>query len=1772
MNNLTQQTKKILKVLKDKRLIIGSSVLLVALVVSFVFSPYFADQIKAASYTTTWSTQGDFQNNTITGQGATTITNTDTTTTSGSAIISLQNPSNASETFTATTNIDTANSTATISGGALVRNTTGSSTDLFSSAGFSTNFTVVTNKHLWLITEDPTSGTLFVSNEGVLNSSARIGKYDPATDTLTADVLYNIGATNRTIRSIAYSTSTSLVYFGGGAGSGSTAAVIFGSYNPSTGAISNLTSNITSAFGSGNGSSNNENGIWKIITAPGGGTLYLFGWDTSGNSVLASYNTSSNTVTNLTSSSGLSGFVSTKKLRYATFDSTNNIYYGGGTAGLFFKYSPSSGTATDLSSVIGSSDTLRVTADNSGTAIYVTDTTISGGCTDLIKYIIASNSITTYSTGSSICANNGSFFHSGNGYLYLFGENASSVSTLGYFNPSDASFTTLFSAAGGQLLSVSDTSAVVFAIENYGDRLYIQTDKNDFIRYDAPPATQSAQSVALDSLSTNIPYATLTKNDAVGTGAITYYLSNDGGSNWQTATSGSQVNFSTNGSSLKWKVSLTENATVYDLTISYNSYYATSTIANLKQDAVGDAQWISISWNGSTPSGSVIKFRSRGATSAQGAGALTSASWSPYYTTSGASITNESSVTLPTYRYFEIELTLESGSSGMNTPTLTDFTVTYAINAPPAFDTSYPSASGSGVFAEHVATSTDSEWGNTIFSYRIKDEDTNSGTYTPGYVTPTFEYRLTSNGSWTSIGSAYLTSGATSNKAVSQASYTTYTAYWDAESQIGETYSAAAQIKVSLNDNEVIYNTASASTTAFILDTRKPTTTLTIDGSVNTVTLVASDNSLIKDYQLSNNSNYSADGSNAISGSWQTATSTSFSLTTSWVLTGTSSQTVYYQMRDIYGNNKTGSAVAPIAPASAEIQDISTPSSSLYREFIAWTPYTSATGATFSKYEVYRSTNGSSYSLLANVTDSATNYYLDTSVASTTTYYYKVRSVDSDGDVSGYSSVVSDQPDGQGGTDTVAPNVTSVSISDIKNTSAKVTFTTDELSTGRADYGLTNSFGSTASSTSYVTSHSVYITGLTPSTTYYVRARATDVAGNVGTNDNSGAGYSFTTAGGTVISNVTISNLTDNSAEIFWNTSTDSSSYVDYSTDSTLATYSTVGSASLVGGSNPFQHRVTISSLSSATRYYFRVRSIDGSSNTTTDDNTGSFYNFLTTLDQTAPVISNISTPVLSPNAVVVVWQTDEDATSAVMFGTTASTSVGSYASTTPTDTTKSIYHVVTITPLTAETTYYYRVQSKDAANNTTTSSENSFTTTEEGEITVITVGGGGGSSNTDTTPPSINDIKIKDITPFEATAAFTTSEETYAFALYSPVNSSSTAFLHNTGNLDWSTAKNIRLKSLRMGTPYRYAIKAVDKGGNAALSKEGRFETPFLSEGDAESVLSDSSITDRLTDLVESALPSLAPPFIEKPEIEEVGEDYAIINFKTNLRSYGLVAYATDKDFVDKKDYSAESSNLDERKKEHRFTVSQLVPNTKYHIVAKGFVFPEAIGRSSDITFTTKAAKASGRVVSIKNNSIRLEWTTAEPTTSSVLYTNEKTKERAIKEDDIPTTNHSVTLENLTPGTTYTLKAYGLNSLGNKIEVEKEFTVTTSKDITPPKISSLKIDSSLVPGRNDRVQAIVRWKTDEPSTSVVFYEEGSGSKEELSRRADAGESKTTDHVVVIGGLKTGSIYQIEVSSEDEAGNLEKLPVRTIITPRPSESIVDIIFKNFEDNFRFLKK
>ncbi|MCK5398057.1 MAG: pre-peptidase C-terminal domain-containing protein, partial [Thermoplasmata archaeon] len=152
----------------------------------------------------------------------------------------------------------------------------------------------------------------------------------------------------------------------------------------------------------------------------------------------------------------------------------------------------------------------------------------------------------------------------------------------------------------------------------------------------------------------------------------------------------------------------------------------------------------------------------------------------------------------------------------------------------------------------------------------------------------------------------------------------------------------------------------------------------------------------------------------------------------------------------------------------------------------------------------YGTTTG--YGSTATGSSGATYHTVSLSgLSASTTYHYRVKSTDSSSNV-GISSDYTFTTQSAG--DTTPPVISEISGSSITSTSATITWITDESSTSTVNYGTTTGYGSTATGSGGVTSHSVPLSGLSPSTTYHCRVVSTDTAGNTATSTD----RTFTTA------------------------------------------------------------------------------------------------------------------------------------------------------------------------------------------------------------------------------------------------------------------------------------------------------------------------------------------------------------------------------------------------------------------------------------------------------------------------------------------------------------------------------------------------------------------------------------------------------------------------------------------------------------------------------------
>ncbi|HEV8468572.1 MAG TPA: S8 family serine peptidase [Candidatus Limnocylindria bacterium] len=95
-----------------------------------------------------------------------------------------------------------------------------------------------------------------------------------------------------------------------------------------------------------------------------------------------------------------------------------------------------------------------------------------------------------------------------------------------------------------------------------------------------------------------------------------------------------------------------------------------------------------------------------------------------------------------------------------------------------------------------------------------------------------------------------------------------------------------------------------------------------------------------------------------------------------------------------------------------------------------------------------------------------------------------------------------------GAADTTPPKITAVGASAITHQAATITWTTDERADGQVEYGTTSAYGSaTPISSTFVTSHSIGLSALSPTTAYHYRVKSRDGWGNLAVSGD----FTFTT-------------------------------------------------------------------------------------------------------------------------------------------------------------------------------------------------------------------------------------------------------------------------------------------------------------------------------------------------------------------------------------------------------------------------------------------------------------------------------------------------------------------------------------------------------------------------------------------------------------------------------------------------------------------------------------
>jgi len=159
---------------------------------------------------------------------------------------------------------------------------------------------------------------------------------------------------------------------------------------------------------------------------------------------------------------------------------------------------------------------------------------------------------------------------------------------------------------------------------------------------------------------------------------------------------------------------------------------------------------------------------------------------------------------------------------------------------------------------------------------------------------------------------------------------------------------------------------------------------------------------------------------------------------------------------------------------------------------LAWDP---KTDAGLAGYRLYYGTSSRTYDVNVDAGNQST--YTVTGLTPGT-YYFAVTAYYLSGTETGFSNEVSTTIDAGLPSDTSSPLLSSIQVTDVTDSGAKIIWNTNESSDTQVEYGKTTAYGSsTPAVATLVNSHSVQLSGLTAYTVYHFRVKSRDGAGNL---------------------------------------------------------------------------------------------------------------------------------------------------------------------------------------------------------------------------------------------------------------------------------------------------------------------------------------------------------------------------------------------------------------------------------------------------------------------------------------------------------------------------------------------------------------------------------------------------------------------------------------------------------------------------------------------------
>lgn len=310
--------------------------------------------------------------------------------------------------------------------------------------------------------------------------------------------------------------------------------------------------------------------------------------------------------------------------------------------------------------------------------------------------------------------------------------------------------------------------------------------------------------------------------------------------------------------------------------------------------------------------------------------------------------------------------------------------------------------------------------------------------------------------------------------------------------------------------------------------------------------------------------------------------------------------------------------------------------------------------------------------------------------------------------------------------------------------------------------------------------------------------------------------------------------------------------------------------------------------------------------------------------------------------------------------------------------------------------------------------------------------------------------------------------------------------------------------------------------------------------------------------------------PVVSSVKVSGISINEATVSFTVQYAESVSIQYGLTSSYGGLKNLSTSTSEST-----YSVALEDLDEDEEYHLLitaedAEGNEF-----EGNDITFSTLAqpkvtALKMQQVAGQPTATVRIVWTTNTPTTTVVTYYPSTAPASSLDQANLVLRQtHDVILTNLLDDTTYTILVKGRDSAGNEVAYPVQ-TIKTALDLRPPEASNFNVESTIVGvGEQAKAQLVVSWDTDEPSSTQVEYSEGTGTAYSQSTQEDT--NKTTNHTVTISGLSASKIYHLRSVSKDKASNIGHSPDTVVVTPKSTKDALNLVIENLSKTFGFLR-